>query len=956
VRINNRIKRGIKKVIPRKLYTLVKYVKNNPEVIGKGMASIKTLKFKEIWSKVSEHNRIALESDIVHSFDGFEDVLKLLNPDVLIPEFVVDKPIDIIIPVYNGKDFLIKLLDSIVLNTTLSYRLIIVNDASPDQTIFPFLENFKKIHKDINIILVNNKENFGFVKTVNNAVELTKNHFVILNTDTEVPYRWLERLMYPIFELENVASTTPFTNSGTICSFPNWLEDNNIFEKMDVVELDNYFKYVDFKMNHVEMPTGVGFCMGVNKNLVNKIGFFDEKHFGQGYGEENDWCVRAVENQFKNLLVPNLFVYHKHGASFGDDVKSGLQKENMKTLIKLHPSYLSDVSLFIQKNSSKLLREMLVMFASSNFEVDNKPKLVITHDLGGGSEQYTKSLFRDNPNKKVFTIKYNIHSKLYILQFEYKDFSFSYSLSDFEVINEIIVRFGIDEIVVNQLVSYPNILQHVQSLVKIKSEIPNTKIKFYVHDYYAICPSFNLLNHEIKFCNIPENLQECNRCLKFNETVKDGSKLFSSFASDIDSKVWRSEWLNLLRKSDITCFSHSSKEILLKAYPEIKNISIVPHSVNWITKMESVDRKKSNTVHIAIIGHLTIHKGLNEVRKMLSYIENNNLDIKITVIGDVIDEFKTLNFNTNILGAYEKDNLANILIEYKVDIAFIPSICPETFSYTTEEIILMNFPLAVFNIGAPAERVKKYEHGIVIDKVDAKLGLKSIMSFFGKEIKIEENINPFIQVCCVVNNFLIYDTTVLSNSNMSQYEIHMFDNTKENIGISERYNQFIERKMSDDKWIIFSHQDFAFLEEISIKLNGLDRSCIYGPIGAVTENEKRIIYGEINQGHNGLITKHGKKISTPHLVETVDCACIIIHSSLIKKYSLRFDEKLDFHHYAEEFCLNAKYSHDIKTKVLQVECVHASYGSLSDNFFKAVKYVQNKYNDFKYVSTCPLDK
>ena len=69
----------------------------------------------------------------------------------------------------------------------------------------------------------------------------------------------------------------------------------------------------------IELPTGVGFCMALNRNVLKKIGFLDEQTFGKGYGEENDWCMRAYKAGYKNVLIPNLFVYHKHGMSFNED-------------------------------------------------------------------------------------------------------------------------------------------------------------------------------------------------------------------------------------------------------------------------------------------------------------------------------------------------------------------------------------------------------------------------------------------------------------------------------------------------------------------------------------------------------------------------------------------------------------------------------------------------------------
>ena len=67
-----------------------------------------------------------------------------------------------------------------------------------------------------------------------------------------------------------------------------------------------------------------------------------------------------------------------------------------------------------------------------------------------------------------------------------------------------------------------------------------------------------------------------------------------------------------------------------------------------------------------------------------------------------------------------------IIEDRKIDVIFIPSIWPETFSYTSQEAIEMGMPVAVFDLGAPPERVKKYEKGLVIDKIDAAYALEKI--------------------------------------------------------------------------------------------------------------------------------------------------------------------------------------------------------------------------------------
>lgn len=338
----------------KSVFKIFGYIKKNPHLIKRTLKEIKYNGLKKTLKKIrNKYNRVEESFILSKDITNLKELMNVFNEKILIPEIKTEIPIDIIIPVYNGFDFLNPLLSSIIKNTSVNFRIILCDDKSTDERVLPLLKEYKK--NNINIILLENEQNLGFIKTVNKLVTYTNNHFVLLNTDTEVPPYWIERLMYPIFEMENVASTTPFTNAGTICSFPKYLEDNPIFENMTVVELDKYFQYIDFEKTFIEIPTGVGFCMGVNKNLVNKIGMFDEI-FGKGYSEENDWCQRAIKAGYKNLHVTNLFVYHKHGGSFSSQEKKALQEKNFEILLSRYNNYSDDVNKVVEENKLDFLR------------------------------------------------------------------------------------------------------------------------------------------------------------------------------------------------------------------------------------------------------------------------------------------------------------------------------------------------------------------------------------------------------------------------------------------------------------------------------------------------------------------------------------------------------------------------------------------------------------------------
>ena len=230
-----------------------------------------------------------------------------------------------------------------------------------------------------------------------------------------------------------------------------------------------------------------------------------------------------------------------------------------------------------------------------------------------------------------------------------------------------------------------------------------------------------------------------------------------------------------------------------------------------------------------------------------------------------------------------------------------------------------------------------------------------------------------IDIVSVVSDFEQYNKLITNNKYIKHCNKVFYDNTNENIPITKRYNDYIENKMSENVWVVFCHQDFEFKENITPILNKLDTSYIYGPIGATWKENfsiclhlnfvkpfkfrvgktKRVYpIGEILETHEGKSKKIGKFLQNPELADTVDCCCIIVHSSLIKNNNLRFDEQLKWHSYSEDFSLNAKQKHNIFTKVVQIESEHYSKGKFDKNLENSLDYLRTKYNKQPFASTC----
>lgn len=356
---------------PSPLFSTSGYLADNPDVAGVGKQPL--LHYLTDGAKEGRRARAVVFQPILSCFD-------LVAPHCPRSPSFSSTIIDVLIPVFNGVEYLPPLFESLIKDAGLKFRVFLIDDCSTDPRVFDLLCEFRDSNPNIYIHVSRNDKNIGFVSTVNKLVAASTNSFVLLNTDTEVPPGWLYRLMLPILMDSNVASTTPFTNSGTIFSFPDYLKDNAIYRGMSVSDVDAYFKMVSLDDTVFDVPTGVGFCMGINREVVDNIGMFDPV-FGRGYSEENDWCMRAVAVGYRHVHVTNLFVYHKHGGSFSTSEKSALQKRNHEILLSRYPSYPQLVSECVSLDKSRNVRGLIKRVIDRDFvfsdSVNNKS------DLGG---------------------------------------------------------------------------------------------------------------------------------------------------------------------------------------------------------------------------------------------------------------------------------------------------------------------------------------------------------------------------------------------------------------------------------------------------------------------------------------------------------------------------------------------------------------------------------------------
>ena len=234
-------------------------------------------------------------------------------------------------------------IDSVRRHSAGDCRIVLIDDCSPDERIAALFATLEA-EADARIVLLKNSANMGFVNTVNRGMSSTSNDVVLLNSDTIVTTRWLEKLRICAASDSTIGTITPFSNNAEICSFPVFCQNNSL-AGVDIEAVNRAMEEAATPA-YPDIPTAVGFCMFIRRQLLDVIGLFDAETFGLGYGEENDFCMRAIHAGYRNVLCDDTFVAHAGSRSFIAKTDA-LKKKNLQLLLDKHPQYLNLVRRFI---------------------------------------------------------------------------------------------------------------------------------------------------------------------------------------------------------------------------------------------------------------------------------------------------------------------------------------------------------------------------------------------------------------------------------------------------------------------------------------------------------------------------------------------------------------------------------------------------------------------------------
>ena len=464
----------------------------------------------------------------------------------------ISKSVDIIIPVYNAFEDLEICLKSVKRHTNLKkHRVILINDNSSDERI---------------------------------RMEQSEDHDVILlNSDTVVTKDWVEKILICAYSENEIGTVTPVSNNATLCSVPNFCEENSLPEYLNIDKAAEIVEKCSF-CDYPQITVAHGFCMFVKREVIRKIGKFDAETFGRGYGEENDFCNRAEQAGYMHVMCDNTYIYHSGTKSFMSKEKEKYIQEHDQILQERYPVQMHNNAVHCRDNPNKYIGDNIRTF----FAVKNGKKNVLyvlhsdfsvgKNDNIGGTQFHVRDLkdgLKDDYN--IFVVARNLDMLCLTAYIGDRHYSFDFYIGkpdEFIRDSNRVLRKVFDNI----LEAFEIDLIHVHHTIGLSFDIfylaqeKSIPIILTAHDFYYLCPTIKLLSKTGKTCCNKISSESCRKCLR-------------DVCGIIEDYDYMKEWRKRICKIFDICKkiilpSKSAEKLYFEAFPEYKDkYQVLEHGV-----------------------------------------------------------------------------------------------------------------------------------------------------------------------------------------------------------------------------------------------------------------------------------------------------------------------------------------------------------------------------------------
>lgn len=638
-------------------------------------------------------------------------------------------PISIIIPVFNAADELQLCLRSLQRNTTRAARLVLIDDASTDPAVEPLLDQAAELE---HVETLRNRQNQGFTATVNRGIRACGgDDVVILNSDTVVTPRWLERLSVTAYMDPLLATVTPVSDNAGAFSVPRIGVANPVPAGLDYDQTSRALAQQG-PPTRPRTPTGSGFCLYIKRAVLDEVGLLDEKAFPRGYGEENDFCMRALSLGWHHVVDDSVFVHHVREASFGSE-KHALMETGRATVNRRHPQYTALVREFVNSEDLTKVRDAVqrTYDALASRGRDRRrwvrPRLLsVVHEGRGGTTATNLDLLQELEDEYDCLLLSSTGKQLMLDRIvEGRRVALDRHQLEAPVLARDFSRQDYRKAVQSILDGYAIELVHVRHLFKHTFDLPpmasrlGLPIVFSFHDFYFTCPTVHLLDEQLHYCGGVCTEGE-GPCQVPGDAIGELPPLKHRFVHQ-----WREEVEHMLAGVDaFVTSSAAARDVHLSTLPTLRKrpFELIEHGRELAARQVAVPPRPGGEVRIAVPGNLDRHKGGEFMRTILE--QDRTGRIRFQLMGEIPAKYRDLGESS---GPYQREELTQRLASARPAFVGLFSIWPETYDHTLSEAWAAGVPVIGTALGAIKERIEAHGGGWLIDPADPRAAAERIL-------------------------------------------------------------------------------------------------------------------------------------------------------------------------------------------------------------------------------------
>ncbi len=646
------------------------------------------------------------------------------------------RPVDVVMPVHRGEaDFtacLATLLrDRAARTQPADLRIVVVDDVSPDPALRGAVAA-AEVRGDI--VLLRHADNRGFPGAANTGLRHAcadgPRDVVLLNPDTLLPVGWLGRMAAAAYGAADVGSVTPMTDDGTILSYA---ADNNSgggeprdpgrgMARLD--RLDSMFRAANGD-RVVALPTGIGFCMLLRHDCLAEVGLLREDVFAQGYGEENDWCLRAGHLGWRHVAATGVFVAHRGGRSFGP-ARAHLVTRNMALLNRLHPGYDALVARFEAADPLAPARRRVDRLRWAAGRRAAGAVVLVTHALGGGVERHLRervAAIRDDglravvlrpvvarrepaaerdgtdagSRDKACAVSDGVDGR-------FADLDFAMPL-EMATLARLLRSDGVRRVELHHLLGHAPEIAGLAEMLGVPCDVV-------VHDYAAWCPRVSLCGADRHYCGEPVDELTCEDCV---------ADLGSRLDERIGVAALRARSGRMLRAARrVVAPSADAAERIARQFPGVAAV-VAPWEDDARPPRDpardrgGAARGSTASVRILVMGAIGVEKGYDVLLGCVRDAGRRGLPMNFVVAGHTMDDARLIEAGpVFVTGRYEEHEAVVLARRQGAQFGFVPSVWPETWCYALSELWRAGLDVAAFALGAQAERIRNAGHGLLL--------------------------------------------------------------------------------------------------------------------------------------------------------------------------------------------------------------------------------------------------